>query len=255
MQAHMSTANEKGGAAVRLFCFPAAGGRSSSMNAWIRHLPPEVGLERMELPGREPEAVDRRHASMESLIPEVWHTIASRLDRPFVLYGHSVGALVAYEVALRAMEFGDVGPVALFVSGRRAPHCTLAKRSLHDLPEDELVTTLAEFGATPGPFLTNPAWRDYVLPSLRADLSVSDRYPPKREKPLRCPIRAFRGAGDRITSETEMRAWSEHTAASFQFETLPGGHFFTPEGRTRVIEAILSELAGQGLIYREMDLM
>jgi len=231
-----------GGPAVRLFCFPHAGGSAASLNGWIRRLPSTIALERVELPGRVPDAAEAPQTCIENVMPGLWRKLADRLDRPFALYGHSLGALVAYEFARCARAHGFGSPLALFVSGRRAPQCPLTLNSLYDLPEPELMERLAEFGGTPDGVIRNATWRRYLLPALRADLEMSDRYEHRPDAPLDCPIFAFRGRADSIASEAEIHAWGAQSTGHFAAETLPGGHFFTNDGIERISEVIVSQL-------------
>lgn len=227
---------------VRLFCFPHAGGSAASLNGWVRRLPPAIGLERVELPGRDPESGQRPHTRIEQLMPQLWRKWLDRLDRPYALYGHSLGALVAYEFAQHARANGYGGPLALFVSGRRAPQCPLVLDALHDLPEAQLMTRLTEFGGTPEGVIRNAKWRNHLLPALRADLEMSDRYVYHPQEPLDCPVFAFRGESDAIATQAEMLAWGEQTTGPFVAENLPGGHFFSSEGVERVSAAIIAQL-------------
>lgn len=228
---------------LRLFCFPHAGGSAASLNGWVRRLPPAIGLERVELPGRDPQSGQRPLTRIAEVMPQLWHQWVARLDRPFALYGHSLGALVAYEFAQYARAHGYGGPLALFVSGRRAPQCPLVLDALHDLPEDELMARLTEFGGTPEGVIRNAKWRNHMMPALRADLEMSDLYVHHPREPLDCPVFAFRGEGDGIASEAEMQAWGQQTTGPFVCENLPGGHFFSTEGVERVSAAIVAQLA------------
>lgn len=227
---------------LRLFCFPHAGGSAGSLNGWVRRLPPGIGLERVELPGRDPASGQRPHTRIDQLMPQLWRSWADRLDRPYALYGHSLGALVAYEFAQHARASGHRMPLALFVSGRRAPQCPLVLDALHDLPEAQLMARLAEFGGTPEGVMRNARWRNHLLPALRADLEMSDRYVYPPHAPLDCPLFAFRGEGDAIATEAEVLAWGAQTTGRFAAENLPGGHFFSNQGVERISAAIVAQL-------------
>jgi medium-chain acyl-[acyl-carrier-protein] hydrolase len=228
--------------AMRLFCFPHAGGSAASLNGWLRRLPSQIALERVQLPGRDPDSGERPHTRIERLMPELWLRFADRIDRPFALYGHSLGALVAYEFARYARMRGYGDPVALFVSGRRAPQCPMSLAALYDLPDSLLIERLAEFGGTPDGLMRDPKWRQYLLPALRADLEMSDRYVYRAQGMLHCPIFAFRGRGDSIASEQEMLAWRAQTTGRFSMESLAGSHFLDQDGVERLTGVIISHL-------------
>jgi medium-chain acyl-[acyl-carrier-protein] hydrolase len=230
---------------VLLISFPHAGGSAASLNGWVRRLPAEIGLERVQLPGRDPSGAERPHRSIERLMPDLSAKLLPRLDRPFALYGHSLGALVAYEFARSVRAKGLAGPVALFVSGRRAPQCPLLLSPLYDLPDELLIRRLAEFGGTPDGLMRHAKWREHLLPALRADLEMSDRYEYRSERPLDCPIFAFRGVADDIASPAELCAWREQTTGPFVMETLSGQHFFDNDGIERLTTAVISHLLGR----------
>lgn len=227
---------------VQLICFPHAGGSAASLNGWVRLLPPTIALERVELPGRDPASARRPFTRVPPLLPHLCPRIAERIDGPFALYGHSLGALVAFEFARWARREGHAAPLALFVSGRRAPQCPLVLGALYDLPEPELMGRLAEFGGTPEGIMRHSKWREYLLPALRADLEMSDRYVYEAQAPLACPLHAFRGTADSIATEPEVRAWGEQTSGPFTMQTLAGAHFFSSDGVQRLAGSIVAEL-------------
>ncbi|MCW7541682.1 thioesterase domain-containing protein [Aquabacterium sp. A7-Y] len=229
-------------AMAQLFCFPHAGGSAASLNAWIRRLPATIALERVELPGRDPASAQRPYTRVPPLLPHLFPRLAARVDRPFALYGHSLGALVAFEFARWARREDYGAPLALFVSGRRAPQCPLALGALHGLPEPELMARLAEFGGTPEGVMRQSKWRDHLLPALRADLEMSDRYVYEPQPPLACPLYAFRGVADSIATEAEVGAWGAQTTGPFMMRTLPGAHFFSSEGIARLADVVVAEL-------------
>jgi medium-chain acyl-[acyl-carrier-protein] hydrolase len=223
---------------VRLVCFPHAGGSAASFNAWLRKLPPEIALERVELPGRNPSAGRPPYTDSRPLIEDIGPTLAAKMDRPFALYGHSLGALVAYELACYFRSRGLEAPLAMFVSGRRAPHCKLSIKPLFDLADDALIARLAEFGGTPSGLMSDPRWRNYLLPALRADLEMSDRYIYEPGDAFDFPIFAFRGHADSIASEEEVAAWRHQTRSRFSMTSLSGQHFFDAEASAGLIERI-----------------
>jgi medium-chain acyl-[acyl-carrier-protein] hydrolase len=228
----------------RLFCFPHAGGSAASFNGWSRRLPPEIALERVQFPGRALTAGERPHTTIDGMLPELWRVLAPLLDRPFALYGHSLGALVAYEFARHARALGLGEPEALFVSGRRAPQWPLSRPPLFDLPVPRLIAELTALGGMPDVLLKHRKWLGYLLPALRADLQMTDRYVHKAGEPLGCPLFAFRGAADSMVSEPQLDAWRAQTSGRFIMTTLPGRHFLASEGSERLIDIIVETLLG-----------
>jgi medium-chain acyl-[acyl-carrier-protein] hydrolase len=225
-------------------CFGHAGGGASSFNAWRRVLPGWIELVKVQLPGREDRHECVPYAHIEDLLPWLYPHIEAVCDLPIALYGHSMGAILAFEVA-RAMRRHGHEPLLLAISGRRAPHRHLRPEQLmHHLPEPALVDRLLSLGGFPPPLLRNPRWRDHYLPTIRADLSVSDEYSYRAEPKLRCPLYAFLGAHDNLVIRQDWEAWDEMTSAEFARYLLPGGHFFAKEGQAELISTLTTLIAG-----------
>ncbi len=225
-----------------VLCLAPAGRGASSFNSWQKSLPEWVGVPRLQLPGRD----DLQHLEPLSQIDDIIHLIVNEIaglpKLPYVIYGQSLGAIVGFEL-LRAMREQNLHlPLSLFVSSRRAPQLPLSHVPLYSLPNHEL---LEVFRAMGNGFLTpfeHPNWRDRLFKLSRADLEVSDAYDYRDDLPLNIPITAFRGEQDCYVHETEVRAWGDQTSAQFQFETLPGRHFFETEGISKIHSMILATL-------------
>jgi medium-chain acyl-[acyl-carrier-protein] hydrolase len=224
---------------ARVLCIPHAGAGASSFARWPELLPQWLELVCVQLPGRE-DHTGAPHVTcvgdaMERLLPEV-----ARLgDRPLVIYGHCLGALLAFEVArgLRRRELPL--PVAMFASGRRAPQ-QRSSLVLNSLPEQRLVEELEAMGAS-SPVLYNERWRRYYLQTMRFDMKISDEYEYRSEPPLECPLTYFCGSDDPRKYEEE--GWSVHTARSYEVHTLAGGHFFTKDGTAEMVDWIAEATA------------
>ena len=177
-----------------------------------------------------------REAALSDLVP-IADSIAGALKplvrrTPYALYGHSMGAWLAFEV-VRALRRRRLPlPEHLFVGARRAPHLPSTLPPLSGLDRDAFVAGVqARYQAIPEALLAQPAILDMFLPTLKADFTALDGYDFVEEPPLEVPITAFRGARDATVSPADLRAWEEHTAVGFQQHTLPGGHFFLDEDR------------------------
>ncbi|MDQ3802673.1 MAG: alpha/beta fold hydrolase [Acidobacteriota bacterium] len=230
--------------AVRLLCFPHAGGGASSFNGWRLALPDWVELVKAQLPGREDRRDSPPHTRVEGLLPELFPHVETLLDRPLALYGHSMGALVAFEVARELRRRGHT-PLALFVSGRRAPHRPLPPfHAMHDLPEQALVERVLSLGGMLPEVLGNRRWRDHYLPTIRADLRLSDVYTYRPEPGIECPLHAFLGRDDNLVVREDWERWEEVAAGEFTRDLLPGGHFFSREAQVELIAKLTTIIEG-----------
>ncbi|MEV4411512.1 alpha/beta fold hydrolase [Catellatospora sp. NPDC049609] len=228
---------EPSDAAVALLCLPHAGGGAGSFNRWLGLFPPTVLPVRVQLPGREdlaalPAPRDAGQA-VDGLMEQV-----RQLDRPVALYGHSMGALIAFELA-RSLTAAGTPPVHLFLSGRRAPQLPARRRPIHHLPDDEFAAALETMGGTLGSGTGSAAFLRYAVPLIKADLRLTEEYAYRPGPALRCPIDAFVGTEDPVVDADEVRAWREHTAAAFRVHTFPGDHFFHQRHRAAIAGTIV----------------
>ncbi len=223
---------------IRLFCCAHAGGGAAAFNGWPQALPTACGVVRVQLPGREDNRQCPPARSVGTVIPRLVGDVAPLLDRPFALYGHSMGAIVMFELARALRRGGHPPPMALFVSGRRAPRLPLSHPPLYSLPDDALAEQMRRMGAPMPQLFDTARWREHYLPTIRADLELSDLYRYRQEEPLACPIHVFGGAGDHVVMPSEWHAWGEETKGSFNATTLPGGHFFDRGGQAELLQII-----------------
>jgi surfactin synthase thioesterase subunit len=225
---------------VRLFCFPYAGGSAASFHSWTNRLPRGVELWAVQLPGHGNRIRERRFERMEPLCEALTEALAEELRPPFACFGHSLGALIAYELTRGLRRLGRPGPGRLYVSGHRAPHLRSRRGPIHALPEAELVGELLRLDGTAEQALSHPELRELTLPIVRDDFAIAETYAHERAEPLDTPIVAFGGTRDPIVDEDQLLAWVEHTRQSFRVHMLPGGHLFLDTER----DAILALLAG-----------
>lgn len=200
-----------------LVCLPHAGAGAASFARWPALFAPPLGVVRVQLPGREDcaaeQPLDRVEDAVALLLPEV-----AALPR-LALYGHSMGAVIAFELA-RALTAAGRPPRHLFVSGRRAPHRPARHGGVHRLPDDEFAEALGS--AVIGP----PRFLRYVLTLTRADLTLSEEYEGTPHPRLGCPVTAFHGRQDRIVALGEVQAWAEVTDCPFALHLFDGEHLF-----------------------------
>lgn len=237
----VGAADHSGRTAVRLLCFPPAGGGAAFFRPWIRPLADIAEVRPVLLPGRETRLRESLFYRMDDLIDPLCSALEPLLDRPYALYGHSMGAVVAYEVARRFA--GARRPVLLLVSGRRAPALPARRRRLSGLPDDEFLTTVARLGGIPPEIMAQPDLLRMILPALRADFTLNEIYRPLPGPTLDCPIAACVGDGDPEVDVPEMLQWRGETPRDFTLRVVSGGHFYLKDDATRVLDFIRSDLA------------
>ena len=226
------------GDALRLFCFPYAGGGTTVFHRWPEGLSGPVKVHAVELPGRGRKFAADPARRMDDLVDAVIDSINPHLANPFSFFGHSLGALVAFEVARAVRARLDVEPVALYVSAHPGPQVPNDQPPLHALSDPELRAELRRVGGTPQEVLANDEFMRLLLPTLRADFEVSDTYTYTPGAPLSCPIVAWGGVDDPQVSQEDLQAWAEQTTGPFAFAMLPGGHFFIDHNRRELLAAL-----------------
>ncbi|MFL6137074.1 MAG: thioesterase II family protein [Frankiaceae bacterium] len=237
---------ERADAAVRLICLPHAGGGASTFNGWLGLFPPGIAAVRVQLPGREDVARERPlrrvHEAVAALLPQV----SREMDVPVALYGHSMGSLIAAELA-RELTAAGTPPVHLFVSGRRPPHLPASRATIHHLPDPELADVLDMMaGKPPAPGRALSAFLRYAVRISRVDLELSEEYPPRRQRKLACPVTAFYGTDDPVVDPAEMATWAEETDGPFAIHGFSGHHFFNQDHRAEIAALITEALGGIG---------
>jgi medium-chain acyl-[acyl-carrier-protein] hydrolase len=230
----------------RLFCFPSAGAGVAMFNGWDEALP-AVDVCPVRLPGRENLLLAPPHSDIEPLVAAVAEALAPFLDARFVLYGHSMGAFVAFELARLLRREGRRQPEALVVSAQRGPQMPLRGEPMSLLPDDEFVAELARFDGTPGEVFEAKELLALLLPTLRADLAVTDTYAYRPEPPLDLPIAVFGGADDALVEHEELAAWRDETARESTLELLPGGRFFIHDPGSGFLRKLGETLARFGV--------
>lgn len=235
---------QRPGAELRLVCLPHAGGSASFFRRWHDALPDGVELHVVQYPGREDRIAEPCVDDMEVLAHGITEALRPLLTRPIALFGHSMGGAVAHEVARRLEERYEVVPVRLFVSGRPAPH--RARPGIVHLQDDEgLLADVRRLAGTNGNVLDNPDLRALVLPALRSDYRLIERYRPNPDlgvDPLEAPVVAYVGDRDPDVSHDQARAWSELTAGGFELRAFSGDHFYLVPNRDELIDDVLGRL-------------
>lgn len=229
-------------AEIRLFCFPYAGGGASIFRDWSGRLPGHTEVCPIQLPGRETRFRDPAFAHLSPLVAALAESLRPKLDRPFAFFGHSLGALVAFELSRRLLEDYKLQPTHLFVSGCEAPHTRSSGGKIHSLSSAEFREELRRLNGTPLAVLDNDELMELVLPTLRADFSLWETYAYTAGPPLACPIIALGGLGDDMLSRRELDAWRELTTGPFRLRMLPGDHFFLHSAQPLLLQILAQEL-------------
>jgi medium-chain acyl-[acyl-carrier-protein] hydrolase len=230
-------------AETRLFCLPYSGGGAAAFHRWAALLPEAVELNLVQLPGRETRLREEPLTRMETLINALVPMVAGLLDRPYALFGHSMGALSAFELARGLRRKGAPAPLCLFVSGRRAPQLADPEPPLHTLADGPFVAAVVRrYNAIPRIILDDIELLRLFLPTLRADFELLETYTYRTEPPLACPIVALGGNDDARASAQELAAWQMHTQSWFQMRRFPGDHFYLQSERDALIRLLVDVL-------------
>jgi medium-chain acyl-[acyl-carrier-protein] hydrolase len=225
---------------LRMFCFPYAGAGVSIFRHWSEALPAEVEVCPIQLPGRGTRLVEPPFVQLSPLVDALAQALAPLLDKPFVFFGHSLGALIGFELARRLRGQYGVHPARLLVSALRAPQLPDRGAPVHALPEGEFIAELSWLNGTPSAVLKHKELMEIVLPVLRADFALYENYEYASEPPLNCPISAFGGTQDCRVSESDLEAWRVQTNVSFSLRMFPGDHFFLSQ--PLLLHAVSEEL-------------
>ncbi|MDH5548004.1 MAG: thioesterase domain-containing protein [Gammaproteobacteria bacterium] len=249
------------GASIRLFCFPYAGGSEHVFASWSKQLPKEIAVCPLLLPGRGARIREKPGVKLSFLLSELSIAIKEYSDLPFAFFGHSMGAMLSYELSVRIREDHGLVPEHLFVSGRGAPQCerpptSRRPKSMAALSDSEFIKELKKFEGTPEQIFSDKELLNLFLPILRSDFELADRYEYQQKEPLNCPITAFGGRGelDEVSIEN-LRGWSDRTCVQFDKFLFEGGHFFIKSAERRILETIAHKCRnafsrGAGTLYR-----
>lgn len=211
---------------------------------WRELMPEYLELSAIQLPGRGARLREAPIASIPALTKEIVSELAPYLDRPYAFFGHSMGAVLALEVAQAAKKAGREGPAHLFLSARRPPHLPRLEADLHRLPDEAFLKLLgARFGGVPSEVLQEPELLALVLPALRADITALETFIAQEIQPVTCPITAYGGDGDRLVTAGQLDAWREYTSAAFRVRQFQGDHFYLNSVRAQLLSDIVETLA------------
>ncbi|MFB9531895.1 thioesterase II family protein [Nonomuraea roseola] len=223
-----------------MFCLPFAGGGASAYTPLQRDLA-SLEVVPLQLPGRE----NRLSEPPAFTVHEVADEIAPATGAPYALYGHSMGARLAFEVVRELRRRGLPQPTRLYVGGAHPPHLRVPLAATADLPDDAFIDQLVRRAGAMAELREEPELRELMLPLLRSDLAWIKRYRYTPELPLDTSIVAFAGVDDGEVGPSDMLGWARHTAHGFGLRTVRGGHLFVKDTHEELARLITADLAGE----------
>jgi medium-chain acyl-[acyl-carrier-protein] hydrolase len=228
---------------VTLVCVPFAGGNPEVFGAWVDYLAEDVELVAVRLPGHGSRIRELPFANWDDLISDTCDALACYVSRPHALYGHCFGGRLAYEVAQRNAALG-IGRLLrrLFVSSCRSPDASQPRPYVHELPDREFCSALAQTGAAPLEVLRNEALMRILLPVVHAEIRLAELWGGHGTCPISAPITAIRGREDTSPEGQRMVGWSAFTTGGYEFAEVQGGHFFLQTDPGPALEFINSRL-------------
>ena len=212
-------------AQLRLFCFAYAGASAWIFRPWAKQLPANIEVYAIELPGRGKRLIEPALTDLDAIIQSLGPQILPLLDMPFAFFGHSMGALIAFELCRWLRQTAQLSPRQLWVSAARAPQLSIPPPLMHQLPEEDFINRLKQYQGTPISVLNNSELIDLMLPTLKADFTVLETYAYQPRAPFTFPITGLWGDRDNIVTQANVAAWQVHTS-QFALEAIAGDHFF-----------------------------
>lgn len=232
-------------APFRLICLPHAGADASVYRAWAASFPAGTAACPVQLPGRGRRRTEPLLRSARRVAQQLAPEIISMVRVPYAIFGHSTGALCAFELTRELRRLGGSPPSHLFVAGRRAPQLPMTRTELSHLPVTELAAVLRQLGGTPEDVLMDPSILTLIQPLLAADFAINEAYGYYPEPRLDMPITAFAGSRDPGARPEDMARWRDETSAGWSMEVLDGGHFAIFGHATVVQQRIARDLVGR----------
>lgn len=233
----------------RLICFPHAGAGATAYAGWAALLPPEIELVAVQLPGRQNRIAERPFRDWSPLVTALCYALRPVLAGRYAFFGHSGGALLAYELARAVRSRGGRGPGHLFVSAQPAPDTT-GVQQLHRLPAEQLRAEVLALGGIEPEVAADPDAMAALLPLLRTEFGLWERYRPTPGAPLDCPVSALCGEADRRAPAGSVDRWRTCTTAEFDRQTYPGGHFYLSRASAEVVSFIGRKMLGAAMNWR-----
>lgn len=225
----------------RLVCLPFAGGTAATYRLWPSNLPDDVEVQFVQLPGRDMRGTATPLDSIEAMVEAVLPALDEIDDLPFAVFGHSLGALVAFEVTVALERSERRTPDHLFVSSRRPPDAVdgSGQRLAHEMDDDEFVRIMKErYDAIPDVVASEPDLLSLLLPLLRADVKAFETYRPLADHRVATPLHVFGGSDDTRPRPEHLDGWQRFAAGPVAFDIFPGGHFYLNDARPALVATL-----------------
>jgi medium-chain acyl-[acyl-carrier-protein] hydrolase len=231
----------RSGARFQLICIPYAGGSAYIFNDWPNHLPDFVQVCAIQLPGRGRRIQEPAFTKLSAIVPRLAEALIPHLRTDFAFFGHSMGALIGFELIRELRNSHHRNAAHLFVSGCYAPHIP-DPNPLYALPDEKFIDELKRLQGVPPAGLDDWELVQLMLPTLRADCMVTESYRYHDGLPLECPITVFGGTEDTIATEEDLSQWERHTGSNFSKHIFPGKHFFFQSAEAAILDIVNREI-------------
>jgi surfactin synthase thioesterase subunit len=231
-------------ATARLVCLPHAGGSAPFFLPVAAALSPGVDVVAIQYPGRQDRRGERPLADMGALADSIYAVLRGEPKLPLTVFGHSLGAIVGFEV-IRRLEAAGQYPARLFASGRRAPSTFRESETVHLRDDDGILAEVRRLNGTASAVLSDDELMRAALPALRADYRIAETYRCAPSDTVRCPVTVLTGDSDPKTTLDEAKGWGQHTTATLDLRVFPGGHFFLTQHADTVNELLSAHFQAQ----------
>jgi surfactin synthase thioesterase subunit len=225
---------------MRIICLPFAGGTKHSLRFIKKHLPNSVDFLSFDYPGHGNRVKETLLHDVKAISEDIFAQINIGLDENYILYGHSMGALISLLVTQKIIKANLPPPVHLFVSGCEAPAVSTKRLKVDTLSKDEFIEKISRLGGMPEEVLANRDLMEFIEPILRADFKAVDNFSYVKEAPLDIPLTVMVGHGEKMTDE-EINHWQDETLQKIRVIKYPGDHFFIYNNEERIVESIISQ--------------
>ncbi|MBN1411856.1 MAG: thioesterase [Spirochaetales bacterium] len=232
----------KPSAKLRLFCFPHAGGAASFFRTWSCLLGEQIEILPVQLPGRENRLSEPNYTSMKSLVEDLAEVIFPYLNLPFAFFGHSMGALISFELASHLQRLGNGNPEWIFLSACRSPATIASAQKLSGLKDTEFIEEFKKLEGLPGEILDSYDAMEFFLPIIRSDVRLFESFHYRGNGPVCCGVTVLGGEDDHTVSAHELESWRQYTSGEFDAHHFKGKHFYINANLCAIIRIIKDRL-------------